>query len=407
MSSPARPPMSAVALGALVAAYALGPLATQIVTPAVPFVHRDLAIPMAAAQTLISLAFASIAVMTLVYGPLSDRFGRRPVILAGTGLFCAGSLVAALAPSPEVLIVGRIVQAAGSSAGLVLARTIVHDFYGPERSGQVLARVTLVMILVPMLSPGIGGVLLDHTSWRAVFWLCALVGVIALSLLASRLPETHRARRAGLGLRDTVRGFGALLRDRSYLAPALFFSFVMAAFFAAQAALPYLIVEVQGGSATEYGVWFAVLCAVYAAGNYLTGRWGGRFTRPQLILVSGVGCLVSAGWGWVAAGTLGWSTPVLFVPVVVLSFFGAIAIAPVQAAAVAAQPDRSGAASGLMSGMQMAIGACVVQLVGFSHDGTPHPMFAVLVACAVLALAAFARGYARPRRVARAVPAAG
>jgi DHA1 family bicyclomycin/chloramphenicol resistance-like MFS transporter len=399
--------MSAVALGALVAAYALGPLATQIVTPAVPFVHRDFAIPMAAAQTLISLAFAGIAVMTLVYGPLSDRFGRRPVILVGTALFCAGSLVAALAPSPEVLIVGRIVQAAGSSAGLVLARTVVHDFYGPERSGRVLARVTLVMILVPMLSPGIGGILLDHTSWRAVFWLCALAGAIALSLLASRLPETHRARRTGLGLRDAVRGFGALLRDRGYLAPALFFSFVMAAFFVAQAALPYLIVEVQGGSATEYGVWFAVLCAVYAAGNYLTGRWSGRFTRAQLVLVSGIGCLVPAAAGWVAAGTLGWSTPTLFVPVVVLSFFGAIAIAPVQAAAVAAQPERSGTASGLMSGMQMAIGACVVQLVGFSHDGTPYPMFAVLVACALLALAAFAMGYARPRRAAQAVPAAG
>jgi DHA1 family bicyclomycin/chloramphenicol resistance-like MFS transporter len=91
----------------------------------------------------------------------------------------------------------------------------------------------------------------------------------------------------------------------------------------------------------------------------------------------------------------------------VLSFFGAIAIAPVQAAAVAAQPERSGTASGLMSGMQMAIGACVVQLVGFSHDGTPYPMFAVLVACALLALAAFAMGYARPRRAAQAVPAAG
>jgi DHA1 family bicyclomycin/chloramphenicol resistance-like MFS transporter len=399
--------MSAVALGALIAAYALGPMATQIVTPAVPFVHRDFAISMAAAQTLISLAFATIALMTLVYGPLSDRFGRRPVILAGTVLFCVGSLVAAFAPTPEVLILGRIVQAAGSSAGLVLARTIVHDVYGRDRSGQVLARVTVVMVFVPMLSPGVGGVLLDHVGWRAVFGLCALIGLSALSLLALRLPESHGSRRAELGVRDAVRGFNALLRDRRYLAPALFFSFVMATFFTTQAAIPYLIVEVRGGSATEYGVWFAVLCGFYVAGNYLTGRWGHRFTRPQLMLISGIGCLASAIVGWVAASTLEWSTPVLFVPLIVLSFFGAIAIAPVQAEAVAAQPERSGAASGLMSGVQMVIGACVVQLVGFSHDGTPHPMFAVLVACAVLALAAFALGYARSRQVAEAAPATG
>jgi DHA1 family bicyclomycin/chloramphenicol resistance-like MFS transporter len=404
-TTPSR--MSAVALGALIAAYALGPMATQILTPAVPFVHRDFAIPMALAQTLISLAFATIALMTLVYGPLSDRYGRRPVILAGTGLFCAGSVLAAVAPTAELVVLGRIVQAAGSSAGLVLARTVVHDVYGADRSGQVLARVTVVMIFVPMLSPAVGGLLLDHASWRAVFGLCALVGVTALSLLALRLPETHHARRASLGLRDAVHGFGALLRDRRYLGPALFFSFVMATFFATQAAIPYLIVEVHGGSATEYGVWFAVLCAFYVAGNALTARWGSRFARRELMLASGIGCLASALAGWAVASVLEWSTAALFVPAIALSFFGALAIAPVQAEAVAAQPGRAGAASGLMSGMQMAIGACVVQLVGFSHDGTPHPMFAALVACTVLALAALALGYARPRRAARVAPAAG
>jgi DHA1 family bicyclomycin/chloramphenicol resistance-like MFS transporter len=153
------------ALGALVVAYALGPMATQILTPAVPFVHRDFVMSMAAAQTLISLSFATIAVMTLVYGPLSDRYGRRPVILTGTALFCIGSVVAGLAPTPEVLIVARMVQAAGSAAGLVLTRTIIHDVYGRERSGQVIAYLTTVMIFVPMPAPALGGVL---RSVRAV-----------------------------------------------------------------------------------------------------------------------------------------------------------------------------------------------------------------------------------------------
>lgn len=386
------------ALAALVIAYALGPMATQILTPAVPFVHRDFGIPMAAAQTMVSLAFAVIAVMTLVYGPLSDRYGRRPVILIGTSLFCAGTLLAALAPTAELLVAGRLVQAAGSAAGLTLTRTVIHDVYGREKSGQVIAYLTTVMIFVPMLSPVAGGALLDHVGWRAVFGVCLAFGLIALSLLAAYLPETCRERVREAGLRDAFASFGALLADRNYFAPALYFACIMAAIFATQAAIPYLIVEVLGGSATEYGAWFAVACAFYVGGNYITGRWGGRFARPRLILFSGVACLATAVAGFAAAQYLAWSTALLFVPAIALYFAGAVAIAPVQAEALAAQPARSGAASGLLSSLQMAVGAAVVQLIGFAHDGTPYPMFAALIACTAVALAAVVSLYWLPRR---------
>jgi DHA1 family bicyclomycin/chloramphenicol resistance-like MFS transporter len=396
------PRLHIAALAALVIAYALGPMATQIVTPAVPFVHRDFGISMAAAQTMVSLAFAVIAMMTLVYGPLSDRYGRRPVILTGASLFCAGSLLAALAPTAELLIAGRITQAAGSAAGLTLTRTIIHDVYGRERSGQVIAHLTTVMIFVPMLSPVAGGVMLDHASWRAVFGLCFIFGVIALSLLAARLPETCQVRTRDAGTGQTFAGFGALLADRNYLAPALFFSCIMAAVFATQAAIPYLIVETLGGSATEYGIWFAVACAFYVAGNQFTARWGGRIPRHRLLVISGIGCLAASVSGLVAVQMFAWSTALLFLPAIVLYFAGAVAIAPVQAEALAAQPARSGAASGLLSGMQMAVGAAVVQLIGFTHDGTPYPMFVTLTVCAAIALAAVLRVCWLPRRTALA-----
>jgi len=385
-----------LALTALVFAYALGPMATQILTPAVPFVHRDFGISMAAAQTLISLAFAAIAVMTLVYGPLSDRYGRRPVILIGTSLFCVGSLIAAVATRPEWMMFGRVVQAAGSSAGLTLTRTIIHDVYGRERSSQALAYLTTVMIFVPMLSPTLGGVLLDHVGWRAVFGVCMLFGMIALTLLAIYMPETHHGRKQQIRIGATFVVFGRLLCDRNFLAPALFFACVMASFFATQAAIPYLIVEVLGGTATEYGIWFGVACAFYVLGNYLTGRWGNRFRDRSLILVSGIGCLATAVAGFVAAHLFAWSTALLFLPTIALYFLGAIAIAPAQAEGVAAQPANSGAASGLMSGLQMAIGAVVVQMIGFAHDGTPYPMMTGIIACAAVALASVVSVYFIP-----------
>jgi len=381
--------LDTVTLIALIVAYALGPLATQIITPAVPFVHRDLGVPMATAQTLISLAFAAIAVATLVYGPLADRYGRRPVVLIGTTLFCAGSLLAAFAPAADWLLLGRVVQSAGSAAALSLTRTVIHDVYGRQYSARALAQLTTVMIFVPMLAPGIGGALIDHVGWRAVFGVCLAFGVAALSLLALYLPETRPAQARRPRVRDAFASYVALLGDRDYRAPALHFSWVMAAVFATQAAIPYLVVEVLGGSATAYGMWFGVACLFYVAGNQFTAMWGQRFAPRSLILASSVGCTLAAASGAIAVQVQALSMALLFVPTIALYFFAAVGIAPVQAEAVAAQPDRAGAASGLLTSLQMVIGALTVQAIGFAHDGTPRPLFVALVVCSVAALGTF------------------
>ena len=381
--------LDTAALIALIVAYALGPLATQIITPAVPFVHRDLGVSMAAAQALISLAFVAIAVATLIYGPLADRHGRRPVVLIGTTLFCAGSLLAALAPSAGWLLLGRVIQSAGSAAALSLTRTVIHDVYGRQHSARALAQLTTVMIFVPMLAPGIGGALIDHVGWRAVFGVCLAFGIAALSLLALCLPETRPAQARMPRLRDAFASYVALLADRNYRAPALHFALVMAAVFATQAAIPYLVVEVQGGTATGYGVWFGIACLFYVAGNQFTATWGERFERRHLILASGLGCTLAAVAGAFAIQVFAMGAALLFVPTIALYFFAAVGIAPVQAEAVAAQPDRAGSASGLLTSLQMVIGAVTVQAIGFAHDGTARPLFAALVVCSVAALATF------------------
>ena len=154
---------------------------------------------MSMAQTLVSRGVRRRSLLaTLIYGPLADRYGRRPVILLGTTLFCVGSLVAAVAPTAAWLISARVVQSAGSAAALSLARTVIHDVYGRPHSARALAQLTTVMIFVPMLAPALGGALIDHVGWRSVFGVCLAFGVVALTLLTLYLPESRdsQARRA-------------------------------------------------------------------------------------------------------------------------------------------------------------------------------------------------------------------
>ena len=397
------------ALAALVMAYGLGPMATQVLMPAVPFVHREFGVSLSSAQLLITMAFLTIALMTLVYGPLSDRYGRRGVLRVGIALFVVGSLISVFAQSMTTLVLGRMLQAAGSSAGLALTRTVIHDVYGRNGTGRILAYVTMVMILVPMLSPIAGGVLLDHHSWRAVFAFCSGVGLITLLLLWAAVPETCQERRPHTNLRAIADDFNRLLHLPAYLGPALYFGFAMAMFFAFQGAVPYLMVEVLERPATEYGIWFAALCAAYVAGNFVTGKLRTHVSAQALMATGALVSLAAALAGTAALQVFSLSTALVFVPALVFSFANALAIAHAQAEAVAADPARSGAASGLMSCMQMLIGAGAVQLTGVLQDGTAYPVYALLcalgaAAAGVLLLPALA---ARRGPIPAAAPAAG
>jgi DHA1 family bicyclomycin/chloramphenicol resistance-like MFS transporter len=188
-------------------------------------------------------------------------------------------------------------------------------------------------------------------------------------------------------MRDAFASYRCLLLDPGYRAPALHFAWVMAAVFATQAAIPYLLVEVLGGTATEYGFWFGLACVAYVAGNQFTARWGHHFESRQLIRASSLGCIAVAALGALASQVFALSALVLFVPMIALYFFAAVGIAPVQAEAVAAQPERAGAASGLLTAVQMIVGAVTVQAIGYTHDGTAHPLYAGLLICSLLAFA--------------------
>ena len=161
---------STPALMALLAGItALAPFSLQIFLPALPAIQASFAVTPGIVQLALSLSILANAIANLAYGPLSDHFGRRPVLLVGLAAFIVGSLACALAPSIELLIVARIVQSIGGAAGMVLARAIVRDLYDRERSASIIAYLTMAMVVAPMLAPTIGAVLLDVASWRAIF----------------------------------------------------------------------------------------------------------------------------------------------------------------------------------------------------------------------------------------------
>lgn len=362
----------------LAAVTATGPLAMQIFLPALPAVQADFAIGAGVVQLTLSLSLLAIAFSTLAYGPLSDRFGRRPVLLLGLALFLIGTLVCALAPSIEVLIFGRIVQAAGGAAGMVLARAVVRDLWGHDEAAAVIARLTMVMVVAPMVAPAIGGAFTDLFAWRAVFWFSAFAGVVIAFWTALRLPESHVERGRTEGAKAMLRGFAHLLgsgRFCGYVAHTAFSSMI---FFAFISGAPYLMVNVLGRPATEYGLWFMAASLGFMAGNFLAIRTSGRWTLQGLMLT---GSLLSLGGVALSAAivAMGHLSPMgLFLPITLTMVGNGLAMPNAQAGALNVFPHRAGTASGFSGFAQMMLSAVAIQAVGQLHDDTAWPMLAFM-----------------------------
>ncbi len=373
-------------LASLVAITAIGPLSMQIFLPALPAIQRDFAAAPGAVQLALSLSMVSIALATLAFGPISDRYGRRPVVIAGLGLFLVGTAVCAAAPDVPSLIVGRIFQAAGGSSGMVLARAIVRDVYPDARVAQAIAYLTMAMVVAPMVAPALGGALTDLFGWRANFVFVGAVGVAVTALMLSRLPETNRSPSPLQGLAGIVSGFVRLLRAPIFCGYVFQAAFSAGSFFAFASGAPYVMVDVLGRPATEYGLYFIFLGLAYIAGNYVSARTSGRLGIHPMLVAGSV--LALAGTLLTAALALifPWSAPLIFGPGILIGFANGLTMPNAQAGAVSYAPRAAGTASGLAGFLQMLLAAVFAQVVGSLQDGTPYPMIGFMVLGSTLAL---------------------
>ena len=388
--SPMPRPTAAVSvrlLLVLIVATALGPMAMQIFIPALPAIQQRFEVSPATAQLTLSLSAFAIALATLAYGPLSDRFGRRPALLGGLLVYLAGSVLCGLATSITALILGRIVQAAGGCAGIVLTRAIIRDLYDLDRSATMLAYVTMAMVAAPMLAPAMGGVLNDLAGWRSVFLFGGALGIIVTAVVATELPETAPgaggSRAARLASRHT---FLHLLRSRPFLGYSLQVAFSIAFFYAFVAAAPFFVVRVLGRPASEYGLLFILLPGAFMLGNLVSARIGARVGIDRMILIGSVGTFAGASVLLACVMSGVWTSTALFLPTSFGTFFQGLAMANAQAAVVSVNPHAAGAAAGLSGFLQMALAGLAAQIVGSIEAVTPYPMAIGMCFCAAMAL---------------------
>ncbi len=387
--------------GLLVAMTACGTLGMHVIIPALPATARALGMSIGAAQLTITLYLIGLAIGQLLYGPVSDRFGRRPVVLAGLSLFSAASVVTAVAPNAAVLIGARIMQSIGGCAGLVLGRAAVRDGAAADKAAGQLALLTLVMALVPAIAPAIGGFITAYYGWRASYVLLALIGCLTLLACVLRLPET-RTPDSG-ARRSLVTSYVRLLRSRRFLGYAIGGACSTTAFYGFMSASPFIFETQLHQPVQDMGLYYLFLMGGVALGSLGANRLAGRLSVPvALRLANGVGVLGAALF--VLADVTNQLSVATIVAPVTLFMVGAGMASPFAlAGSVSVNPQAIGAASGMYGFVQMSYGMLCTVVAETWHPGAVYPVATVLLASALLGQAAMSMAVrAEPRRPDRA-----
>jgi MFS transporter, DHA1 family, multidrug resistance protein len=369
----------------LIAITALAPAALHMLVPSLPLLERVFAGKPGSVQLVLTVFLAGIAFGQLAYGPISDRFGRRPVLLAGLGLFLLGTLLCGLAWSLPALVLGRALQAIGGCAGMVLSRAIVRDLFERDRAASALATISMAMTLAPSLAPAVGAFLAEWAGWRADFALLGVVGVAVSMLVLMRLPET-RANAATLDRPGMIWAFANLLGSRRFLAFALATSFTSASWFTFLASAPYLLSELLHKPPSTYGLMILLPMAGYMLGSGATARFAVRLGSLRLFPFGLVLSLASGALLilWPLAAKL--SPWALFVPMALSSIGNGMSQPPGIAAGLSVYPRIAGAASGLLGFLQMLTAAFGTFLIGQLPRHSALPTNLVVGGCLALAL---------------------
>ncbi|MGQ0651039.1 MAG: multidrug effflux MFS transporter [Betaproteobacteria bacterium] len=379
-----------VLLGVLIALPALG---TDVYLPALPDVARALDAPVSAAQFTLTAYFFGLAAGQLLWGPLSDRYGRKPVLFTGLGTMLAASALAALADSVAVLTLLRLAQGLGTSSGALIGRTIVRDMYAHERAARLLASMTVIFSLVPISAPFLGALLVAAGGWEWVFVAMAAVAVILMDCVAW-LEETAPAERRSVHPAEIARTFAGILGDRRFRAPFLLVLSSGVGVLAWVSSAPFTLVRGLGVSTLACGLMFALAMLGQILGAWTSSRLVVRFGIPAF-LRAGARVMCGAGLAAAALAWLGvqhWLAVVL--PFMAFLYGTSLVTSNAMAAALTPFPHAAGSAASLIGAIGFGLGALLSMALGAAFDNTARPM-ASAAALAGLAALFFERSMAR------------
>ncbi len=377
----------------LAAMTAFAPMAIDLYLPSLPQIAQQFGVGPDAVQMTLSTFLLGFAAGMLFYGPLSDRYGRRTMILQGVVLFTLASVACALATNVEQLIVARIFQALGGGAAGALSRAIVKDLAEPIEAARMMATIGLVTSLAPLLAPVLGGWVLTLSSWRGEFWVLTLFGMGTCVAVSRWVPETRFTHAGPMSLWQAFHAYGRMLKHPDAVALMLAGGGGFAAMFAYITGTPFVYIQYYGISPQWYGVLFGMNVLAIMAGGFTTSRYVG-YWGPRTLLWWG-GCMSMFGATIVLFASLAPHTRFLMMVIGLVLTVGAIGLLSSNCVAVLMGifPNNAGAASALFGSMQFGLGGLASWSVSHWHDGTPAAMSHVIVVCSSLSFAAAWRAY--------------
>src|SRR2546430_8271423 len=377
---------SKIMLLMLVAMTGVAPISLYMLVPALPVLAMTFSGDSAVVQMTVAVYMVGIACSQLIMGPLSDKHGRRRVLLAGLALMVAASIGCSLAQTLPQLIAARFLQALGGAPGMVVSRAIVRDLYSRDRISSMISLVIGVMMVAQMLSALAGGLLETAFGWRAIFYSITAASLGVAVLIAVALPETRRDRGESSSFRGDV---GKLIRNRGFIGYVLCQVLASQIIFTFAGGGPYIVVTQMGRTTAEYGAWFATTGFAYLVGNLFCVRFAPRHSLEKLIwfglaLQLG-GSLLNLVWSFAGINQApGW----LFGTQMIVMAANAFVMANASAGAISVRPEAAGTASGAMGFLQQGVGALVSQFGAYlgGHSTTKLPLtaaiFALSIACA-------------------------
>jgi DHA1 family bicyclomycin/chloramphenicol resistance-like MFS transporter len=361
-------------LGVLMALPALG---TDLFLPALPVLAQALGADVAAAQLTLTTYFIGLAMGQVLWGPLSDRFGRKPVLIAGLALLLASSLAAASMDSVGAVIAARLVQGLATSSGAVIVRSIVRDLYAHEQAARLLASITIVFSIVPIAAPLAGAAIVGSGGWETVFWSLALAAALLIGAAGAGLRETAPPQRRSIHPRLIARTFASILREPRFVAPFLLILCAQIGILAWVSNSAFTLVSGLGVTVAAYSLMFAGVMLGQISGAWSSSRLVLRLGIPRM-LRSGAALMLAGG---LSAAALAWTGVAHWLAVVMPFFaflFGSALIVPnATASALSPFPASAGSASSLIGAIAFSAGALVSVILGAAFDGSARPMASV------------------------------